>query len=66
MNFRPTDFDSRYVDLRGLQCIFGFSKTRVYALVNAGKLTRLKLGGRSRFSVEEGERYMRSLPTGKR
>jgi hypothetical protein len=58
--------DRRYVDLKTFRRIFGFSKTRVYGLVNSGKLTKLKLGGRSRFIVEEGEAYMRSLDAGRR
>jgi hypothetical protein len=56
--------DRRYVDLKTLRRMFGFSRSGVYRLIDAGKLTRRKLGGRNRFSVEEAESLMRSLPTG--
>jgi predicted DNA-binding transcriptional regulator AlpA len=58
--------ERRYVDLKTFMAMFGLGKTRVYRLVAAGVFTRLKLGGRSRFIVEEGEAYMTSLPTGQR
>jgi predicted DNA-binding transcriptional regulator AlpA len=56
----------RYVDIKKFCVLFGFSRSGVYRLVKAGVLTRLKLGGRSRFIVAEGESYMRSLPTDRR
>jgi predicted DNA-binding transcriptional regulator AlpA len=60
------DDDRRYVDLNTFRRMFGLSRSGVYRLVEAGVLTRLKLGGRSRFIVAEGEAYMRSLPTERR
>ena len=53
--------DRRYVDMKTFCRIFAIPRTRVYNLVNSGKLTRRKLGGRNWFIVAEGEAYMRSL-----
>jgi predicted DNA-binding transcriptional regulator AlpA len=58
--------ERRYVDLKVFCAMFGLSKTRVYVLRKRGVLTRKRLGGRSRWSVAEGEAYMSSLPTDQR
>jgi hypothetical protein len=62
----PPGDDRRYVDRKTFSRMFDIGKTRLYRLVKAGKLTKRQLDGRSRFSVEEGEAYMLSLPTGPR